>query len=1099
VSVEPPEGIDFLRYVRPLFGQDAAQAIAATEGAAGRTPRKRMPRGFDEGRLREVLRLVAMELAALQGAGRRRAIEPGRIRIGRDGRVMLVEVLPAAAAGGGARAAFLAPEQVDGVGVGAAADWYGFGVALYLALAGRLPFTGSTEQVMSQKRHSTPVAPSQLVEGIPADLDALCLGLLRRDPAQRPDAAAVLRALGADAPGAGQARLRVAALAGRSAELARLREALEASRQAPVAVLASGPPGAGATALLRHFLDGLGETVPVLAGRCHPGAPVPYQALEQVMEGLAQHLAALPADEAAALLPEQIARVAEVFPVLQQVGAIAAAIARAPGAPSSDPYERRHLLFDALRALWRRLGQRVPVVVAIDDLHWADADSLALLAHLLHPPKPPPFLLCATVRTDAGAEAVEALRAALGGEARVLPVEPVRDSAAAGPVELDAALAGLAPAPRRLLEILCIAGAPLLPEVCAGAAGLSAGELPAAIETLRAARLIRVDPVRLGHPLEPGDGRVRDAVAAELAVGARRDLHLQLATALAGAGAEPALLAHHFAAGGDPVRAAGHAVAAADRAAAALAFHCAADHYRAALDLASSGSPDSAAAGALDAADARRLRVRLAESLAHADRGGEAGEAFLAAVAAAPADDPEAFALQRRAAEQLLRSGRVDLGLQALEAVLATIGMRLAPTPRRALLSLVGQRLRLGIRGLRFKPRPAAELPAETLRRIDILHCVSYGLGLTDTLRAADFQTRQLILSLRTGEPDRIVRALAHEICYRSATGIPGEAQAQALIEHARNLAAERGNPALQAVIEASAVLTAYTCGRWRNCLELADRTELLLRASTGLLAWELDGVQLFGMRSLFFLGRVAEMRRRLPLLLHEAHQRGDIYLSTNLRIGPMVHAWLAEDDPAEARHQSREAMRGWRNDATHLEHFYELIGEAAIDLYEGDPAAAQRRMAETWPRLERQQYFRIQVTRIVGAHCRGRIELACADQSDSRTAEPHLKAAARAARLLQGERAAHAVPLAGLLLAGIAARRGDDAGAARLLEEAERACIATDLELLAIAARRQRGRLLGGTAGATLIAAADAAMTAEQITRPARFADLLVPGFPDR
>src|SRR5262249_7286972 len=38
-------------------------------------------------------------------------------------------------------------------------------------------------------------------------------------------------------------------------------------------------------------------------------------------------------------------------------------------------------------------------VVVIDDLQWADADSLALLREILHPPEAPPLLLVATVRT----------------------------------------------------------------------------------------------------------------------------------------------------------------------------------------------------------------------------------------------------------------------------------------------------------------------------------------------------------------------------------------------------------------------------------------------------------------------------------------------------------------------------------------------------------------------------------------------------------------------------------------------------------------------------------------------------------------------------
>jgi predicted ATPase len=136
----------------------------------------------------------------------------------------------------------------------------------------------------------------------------------------------------------------------------------------------------------------------VLAGRCYERESVPYKAVDGVIDELSRYLARLSKAGAASMLPLKGGLLAHVFPVLRRVEAIAQ-LPRPFGA-MLDPRELRTRTFAALRELFARLAERHPLVLFVDDLHWADADSLALLAEVLRPPEAPPLLLVATTRTD---------------------------------------------------------------------------------------------------------------------------------------------------------------------------------------------------------------------------------------------------------------------------------------------------------------------------------------------------------------------------------------------------------------------------------------------------------------------------------------------------------------------------------------------------------------------------------------------------------------------------------------------------------------------------------------------------------------------------
>ena len=812
------------------------------------------------------------------------------------------------------------------------------------------------------------------------------------------------------------------------------------------------------------------------------------------------------------LLPRDVWPLTRVFPVLSRIEAVASLPLRT--IEVTDPRELRRRAFKALRELLARLGDRGPLVLAIDDLQWGDADSAALLAELMRPPDPPVFLLLGCYR-DEDAQSSPFLQTLLGAsehenkilERRDLAVDALTESDAkelalcllggadtdmthhaqviaresggnpffvtelvrhiSAGAELSAARAAqevtldevlwdriqrLPGAARRFLEAVAVSGQPVRQASACRVAGLFADGL-ASLALLRAGHLVRsagqgsLDDVEVYHD------RIRETVKKHLSPEALKTWHGELARVLEDAGgADSETLAVHFEAAGKPEMAGRYYADAATKAAKALAFDRAAKLYRQAIQL----WPTLDEAG-------RSLRVELGDALANAGRGVEAARAYQDA--ATRVGGVDALQLQSRAAYQFLISGHIDEGLATFNQLLAQVGMRLSSTPRRALLKVVLYRTVLLLRGLGFQRRDASEVPPAELLRIEIARSFALGISLVDVIEGAAWQSQALIRALRGGEPVRIALTMAWEAVHSASQGRAAAGRTARLIKSANRMAKDIGHPHAIAMATLSSGCVEFLGGRFPPALKLLDDAATILREQCAGVVWELDTAHIFGLWTLFSMGRQRELRRRFQRLNGEARERGDRYLAatTGTRIESL--AWLADDNVDEARARADEAVQNWSRQRFHLQHLNQLCAHLDIDLYAGDGAAGWRRLCASRPALEASFLLRVQLLRIDILHSSGRCAVAAAAVADD--PRQMLRVAESYARQLDRQRVPWAAPHALSTRAGASMVRGDSVNARQRLIAAVDAFEAVSMGVYAAAARRHLGNLVGGDEGA--------------------------------
>ncbi|HEU4755465.1 MAG TPA: AAA family ATPase, partial [Agromyces sp.] len=182
---------------------------------------------------------------------------------------------------------------------------------------------------------------------------------------------------------------------GRDIELAWLNGLLDGVRAGtPATAVVGGEAGIGKSRLVREFTARLGPDVRLILGQCVDLGEVaaPYAPIKGALRALVAQVG--PGRALEAVGPGRAALVALLPELAASDGGTTGEIVITPGGAGSGQ------LHEAVAVLLETLSRDEPIVLVIEDLHWIDAASLALLRFLLRSPGASRLLMLLTYRTD---------------------------------------------------------------------------------------------------------------------------------------------------------------------------------------------------------------------------------------------------------------------------------------------------------------------------------------------------------------------------------------------------------------------------------------------------------------------------------------------------------------------------------------------------------------------------------------------------------------------------------------------------------------------------------------------------------------------------
>lgn len=293
--------------------------------------------------------------------------------------------------------AYLPPEVPQRGLITEASDIYSLGVVAFEMLTGVQPFLGMTVlDVVKAHVHSEPPSLRSFDEAIPASLEQIVLKMLAKTPEQRYlNTAELLQDLaeasgldaGLDSEAEKTSYLSSHVLVARDQELEELKSALISMREArSQSMLIGAPAGVGKSRLIEEFkIHAQLSEIPFAQGICVEQGMSSYDPLIQAFQQL---LPLTPPEVLVHLGPI----LAHLLPRLVEQGFMPR--------PDFDPRNQKITLFETVVAWLSEIASRRPLVIFVDDLHWADLATLELYNYLIRELENAPVLMLGSFRDD---------------------------------------------------------------------------------------------------------------------------------------------------------------------------------------------------------------------------------------------------------------------------------------------------------------------------------------------------------------------------------------------------------------------------------------------------------------------------------------------------------------------------------------------------------------------------------------------------------------------------------------------------------------------------------------------------------------------------
>jgi len=298
---------------------------------------------------------------------------------------------------------YLAPEQILGQPLDARVDLYAMGVTLYRLFTGELPFAGSSQEIMLAQLQQAPRSPREINPTLSLALEHLVLKLLAKNPNERYASARQVKQLTHSALNPMQIQSSEA-LVGREQPLAAITELWAKARGgAGQLVFVSGESGIGKTRLIQHAATHCAPPV-LLAGSCNElNGSSAYHPFAELLQA---YLATVPPEFYDDEIRMLLANFTRIVPQIKQI------LPELTEPPALDPKLEQLRLMTSLTQFVKLATQKRPWFIVLENLQWADQNSLELLRHLCYHLPAMSLLILATYRdteVDPGHPLVKAI------------------------------------------------------------------------------------------------------------------------------------------------------------------------------------------------------------------------------------------------------------------------------------------------------------------------------------------------------------------------------------------------------------------------------------------------------------------------------------------------------------------------------------------------------------------------------------------------------------------------------------------------------------------------------------------------------------------